>query len=421
VPRAQVVKIDEAIGRIGDGARVMITQACGEPRAFVAELLRRAREGRWKRGLTLVAGALLSGYEFLGEPAVSFESWHVMPPMFPHLGSPRVSLIPLRYSEIISTYQPGGRRAIDVLVLTGSRPDDRGTISISASPSYAWAIARRRPKLIIVEVNARLPRAAGTARLHKDDVDVLVEVDYEPVAYAPPPVGPVDRAMAQHLLSVLPDGPTLQVGVAVLPVLDALGDLGARNLRPFGLLVDATARLADKGVLDPTGRMHAGELMGTRRLWDFVARDPRVWLDSAEVTHTPSRIAQEPRFVAVNTALEIDLTGQVNAESLGDSQVSGISGLFDLTLGALGSPGGRAVIALPATAANGARSRIVARLSAGARVTVPRHLADVVITEHGVAELRGRSTAERAKALIAIADPAFREALERIWTEQIRV
>ena len=186
-------------------------------------------------------------------------------------------------------------------------------------------------------------------------------------------------------------------------------------------MVDAHARLSDKGALDPTGRMNAGELMGTRRLWDLVARDPRIWLDSCEVTHGPGKIAQEPRFCAVNSALEVDLTGQVNAESLGDSQVSGISGLFDLTLGATQSPGGRAIIAMPATAGDGARSRIVARLSTGARVTVPRHLADVVVTEHGVAELRGRSTEERARALIAIADPAFREALERTWVDQIRV
>jgi len=421
VARAQVVKIDEAASRIADGARVMITQACGEPRALIAELLRRAREGRFTRGLTLVGGGLLTGYEFLAEPSLSFESWQIMPAMFPHLGGGRCALVPLRYSDIIPIFSPGGRRAIDVIVLTGSRPDERGVISISASPSYAWAIARRRPKLIIVEANARLPRAPGTARLHVDDIDVLVEVDHEPVPYSPPPPGPADRAIAAHLGKVLPEAPTLQVGLTALPLLDALGELGLRNLRPFGLLVDAHARLSDKGALDPTGRIHAGELMGTRRLWDFVARDPRIWLDSAEVTHGPGRIAQEPRFCAVNSALEVDLTGQVNAESLGDSQVSGISGLFDLTLGATQSPGGRAVIAMPATAGDGARSRIVARLSTGSRVTVPRHLADVVVTEHGVAELRGRTTEERARALIAIADPAFREAMERTWVDQIRV
>ena len=128
MPRAQVVKIDEAVARIADHSRVLITQACGEPRAAVAEILRRAREGRFQRGLTLVGGGLLSGYEFLAEPSLAWESWQVMPPMYPHLGSSRCALIAMRYSDIIPTYASGGRRAVDTVILTGSRPDERGVM-----------------------------------------------------------------------------------------------------------------------------------------------------------------------------------------------------------------------------------------------------------------------------------------------------
>jgi 4-hydroxybutyrate CoA-transferase len=159
--------------------------------------------------------------------------------------------------------------------------------------------------------------------------------------------------------------------------------------------------------------MDVGEVMGTRRVFDWVHENPAVHMESADFTHDPHLIAALPGFVAVNSALEIDLAGQVTAETVGGRQVAGIGGQFDFVLGASRARGGRAIIALPSTGRNGVVSRIVSRLSAGAAVTTPRYVADWVVTEHGAARLRGLGEKERATALIAVAHPAFAEELSR--------
>jgi acyl-CoA hydrolase len=161
------------------------------------------------------------------------------------------------------------------------------------------------------------------------------------------------------------------------------------------------------------GRMDIAEAMGTRRLFDFVADNPLVNMESSEWVHDPQVIARLDRFVAINSGLEVDLTGQVTAESLGPRQVAGIGGQFDFVLGASRAGDGASIIALPATARDGAASRIVGRLTAGAAVTTPRFLADWVVTEYGAARLRGRGERERAAALIGVAHPRFRDELER--------
>jgi 4-hydroxybutyrate CoA-transferase len=187
--------------------------------------------------------------------------------------------------------------------------------------------------------------------------------------------------------------------------------------------VDAAVGLVERGVVTCAakrvhrGRMDVAEAMGTRRLFDFVRDNDRVNMESSAFVHDPEMIARLDRFVSINSALEIDLTGQVTAESLGGRQVAGIGGQFDFVLGASRSRGGASIIALPSTGGrDGAVSRIVPRLGAGAAVTTPRFLADWVVTEHGAAKLRGRGERERAAALIAVAHPRYREELERAAT-----
>jgi len=215
----------------------------------------------------------------------------------------------------------------------------------------------------------------------------------------------------------VPDGATVQVGVGAIPqaVLEALAN--HRDLALHSLLVDASVALVERGVVTNArkrvhrGRMDIGEAMGTRRLFDFLHENPLVNMESSGFVHDPEIVAQLDRFVAINSALEVDLGGQVTAESLGPRQVAGIGGQFDFVLGASRSRGGAAIIALPSTGRDGAVSRIVPRLQAGAAVTSPRALADWVVTEHGVARLRGRGERGRAEALTAVAHPRFREEL----------
>jgi acyl-CoA hydrolase len=229
----------------------------------------------------------------------------------------------------------------------------------------------------------------------------------------------VERAIGRHVAGLVPDGATVQVGVGAIPqaVLEALA--GHRDLALHSLLVDASVDLIERGVVTNArkrlhrGRMDVAEAMGTRRLFEFLHDNPAVNMESSEWVHDPVVIAQLDPFVAINSALEVDLTGQVTAESLGTRQVAGIGGQFDFVLGASRSESGASVIALPATGRDGAVSRIVPRLTAGAAVTTPRFLTDWVVTEYGAARLRGRGERERAAALMAVAHPRFRDDLER--------
>jgi acyl-CoA hydrolase len=267
-----------------------------------------------------------------------------------------------------------------------------------------------------------MPRTLGNAFLHRSQVDAWVEVDEPLMPYPPTPVGEIERAIGRHVAGLVPDGATVQVGVGAIPqaVLEALVD--HRELALHSLLVDSSVTLVERGVVTNAckrvhrGRMDIAEAMGTRRLFDFLHENPLVNMESSAFVHDPETVARLDRFVAINSALEVDLTGQVTAESLGPRQVAGIGGQFDFVLGAGRSRGGATVIALPSTGRDGAASRIVARLSAGAAVTSPRFLAEWVVTEHGAAELRGKGERGRAEALLAVAHPRFQGELERALT-----
>jgi 4-hydroxybutyrate CoA-transferase len=280
--------------------------------------------------------------------------------------------------------------------------------------------AARGAPLVIAQVNPRMPRTRGNGVLHRSEIDGWVEVDEPLTPYPPTTVGDVERAIGRHVAGLVPDGAVVQVGVGAIPqaVLEALGD--HRDLAMHSLLVDAAVDLMARGVVTAArkpfrrGTCDIAEAMGTPRLFEAIHENPLISMESSAVIHDPSLVARLDRFVAINSALEVDLSGQVTAESLGGRQVAGIGGQFDFVLAASRSAGGTAIIALPSTGGrDGAISRIVPKLSPGAAVTTPRFLADRVVTEHGVAELRGLGETARATALIAVAHPRFRAELER--------
>jgi acyl-CoA hydrolase len=305
-----------------------------------------------------------------------------------------------------------------VLVHTAP-PDERGYLSLGVAVGVALPAARTAP-LVIAQVNPRMPRTRGNCWLHRSQIDAWVEADAPLVEYPPPLVGAVERAIGRHVAARVPDGGVVQVGVGAIPqaVLEALGS--HRDLALHSLLVDSGVTLVERGVVTGArkrvhrGRLDLAEAMGTRRTFDFLHDNALVNMESSAFTHDPEVVARLDRFVAINSALEIDLTGQVTAESLGARQVAGIGGQFDFVLGASRSAGGVSIIALPSTGGrDGSVSRIVPHLAAGAGVTTPRYLADWVVTEHGAARMKGLSDRARATALIAVAHPRFQGELER--------
>jgi 4-hydroxybutyrate CoA-transferase len=411
----------EAIARLQPGTRVLLPPGCGEPRALVAEVCRQSER---LTDLTLMGGIHLGDYPWARpeHAALRYATWHMSPRLADAHARGRVQFVPMRYFDLVTAFADGGTWAPDCVLVHTSPPDAAGYLSLGVSVSVALPAARTAP-LVIAQVNPAMPRARGNGWLHTSQIDAWVEVDEPLVEYPAPVVGAVERAIGGHVAALVPDGATVQVGIGAIPqaVLEALG--GHRDLALHSLLVDSGVALVEKGVVTGArkrlhrGRMDLAEAMGTRRTFDFLGRSAAVNMEPSSFVHDPELVARLDRFVAINSALEIDLAGQVNAESLGARQVAGIGGQFDFVLGAGRSRGGASILALPSTGGrDGAVSRIVPRLAAGAAVTTPRFLADWVVTEHGAARLRGLSETARATALLAVAHPRFQGELERALT-----
>ena len=408
----------QAVERLGPGMRVLLPPGCGEPAALVQEICRQSTR---LPGLTLIHGIHLGDYPFARpeHEALRVATWHMSPRLQEARSRGRVEFIPIRYFDLIAALAPGGAWAPDCVLVHVAPPDAGGYLSLGVSPSVCLDAARSAP-LVIAQVNPRMPRTRGHSMLHRSEIDLWVDVDEPLLSYPPPAVGESERAIGRHVAALVPDGAVVQVGVGAIPqaVLEALGD--HRDLALHSLLVDAAVSLVERGVVTGArktfhrGRCDIGEAMGTPRLFEAVHENPLISMDSSARVHDPSLIARLDRFVSINSALEIDLTGQVTAESLGGRQVAGIGGQFDFVLAASRSTGGASIIALPSTGGrDGALSRIVPKLGSGAAVTTPRFLADWVVTEHGAARLKGLTDVARATALIAVAHPRFRAELER--------
>lgn len=414
----QKLTLANAVGRLTPTMRVLFPAGCGEPLAFIQELCRQADR---LAPLTLMGGLLLGDYpfcrpEYAGK--LRWVTWQLMPPAVEPWERGQVEFVPTRYFDAVSLFRRGGVWAPDAVVVHTAPPDRFGYLSLGVSVSYALPAARDAP-LVIAQVNPAMPRTLGNAFLHRSQVDCWVEAEHPLLEYRPSALGDVEREIGRRVAGLIPDGATIQIGIGAIPqaVMEALGD--KRDLGVHSIVVDHMLPLIEKGVITNArkplhpGRMDIAEVMGTRRLFDFVRENRLVNMEPSDIVHDPEVVGQIRGFVSINSALEVDLTGQVNAESVGPRQLAGIGGQFDFVLGAARAPGGLGVIALPSTVRGGTVSRIVPRLREGSSVTTPRYLADYVVTEHGVAALRGKSVAERARALIAVAHPAFRDELER--------
>jgi 4-hydroxybutyrate CoA-transferase len=307
---------------------------------------------------------------------------------------------------------------LDVALVHVSPPDRHGYCSLGTSVDIARA-AVDAATVTIAQVNPRMPRSHGDGLLHVDRFEALVEVD-EPLPEVPrPALGDVERAIGQHVAALVGDGATLQMGIGSIPdaVLEALSghaDLGVHT----EMFSDGLLPLLERGVVTGRkkrvhpGKIVAGFAMGSRRLYDFLDDNPGVAMLDIGYVNSPNVISRNPDVVAINSAIEVDLTGQVCADSIGTRMWSGVGGQMDFLRGAAMSPGGKPVIALPSTTSSGI-SRITAVLKPGAGVVTTRAHVHWVVTEHGAVDLRGKNLRQRARLLIGIAHPDHREALER--------
>jgi acetyl-CoA hydrolase len=411
--------VDDPFSIIRQGSLVLIGQGTAEPRSLTRELVRRRHEFP---GLRLFLGAVFSDTFAPAETdGIAFSSYGAIGKAGALAAAGRLDVLPVPYSSLPSLFSE--QRQPDAVLISLSRSP--AGLSCGLVNDYV-AAAARHARTVIAEINAQMPWTYGSAAPLDLRIDRVVECDQTPVELQPVPIGEAERRIGEFVASLIPDRATIQIGIGAIPdaILAALGghrELGIHS----GMIGDRVVDLIDAGVVTNAyksfdrGVTVANCLFGTRKLSGFADRNPAIRVPPISHSHGASNLARLAVFRAVNSALEVDLSGQMNAEQVNGRYVGTVGGQPDFVRGALAAPGGRSIIALPSTAKGGATSRIVAALSGP--VTTPRCDADVIVTDWGIAELRGKTLHERADAMIAIADPKFREQLERAARDMLGV
>jgi acyl-CoA hydrolase len=327
----------------------------------------------------------------------------------------RADYLPVFLSEVPRLFR-AGILPLDVALVQVSPPDRHGFCSLGVSVDVTRA-AVQMAKTVIAQVNPRMPRTHGDALIHVDQINQLVEVDDPIYEMAPKALTDIEKAIGRHIADLVDDGSTLQFGIGAIPqaTLAALSDHHRLGIHTE-MLSDGVVDLVEKGVvtgemkrLNP-GKIVAGFAIGSRRLYDFLDDNPAVAMLDLGYVNDPAFIKLNPKVCAINGALEVDLTGQVCADSIGDRQYSGVGGQMDFIRGAALSEGGKPIIALPSCTTAG-DSRVVSYLRPGAGVVTTRAHIHFVVTEFGIADLFGKNLRQRAAALIAVAHPKHRDTL----------
>lgn len=399
--------------RFPDAARVYVAGCAGEPleaaRAFARDPARAA-------GLTFlgiwVPGVNTTDYAGLHEAAAS-ELIFLAPEFRASFEERRAVLRPLSYMQAWDWLERG---PIDAAIVQTTAPDARGEVSLGVSADFSPAVLARQDVFTIAEINPQAPRPPSAPSYPLDLFDLSYRAAIPPLRYEPPPPAPVFAAIARNVARLIGDGDTLQTGLGnVQPALfPALRD--RRRLRVHsGMAMEPVAKAIDAGIIsDEDGAATIGVALGPAGFHARAAGDRRFRFQPVAQTHALPTLAAIDNFVAVNSVVEVDLFGQANAEFINGRQISGGGGLGDFLLGAAASKGGRPILALASTARDGTISRITPRLTAPC-ATLARTDVAIVVTEHGVADLRGATVDERARALIAIAHPDHRRALAAAW------
>jgi acyl-CoA hydrolase len=407
---------EEALSSLESGQTVFVQGACAAPTLLLEALAARARSLKDVRVVHLHAEGPAPHLEpgMLGH--VQHAALFVGASARAAIATGQADYIPALLGDVPALFSRGVI-PVDLALVHVSPPDRAGTCSLGTSVDVTMA-AVRVAKRIVAQVNPRMPRTHGEAFVHEREIDLGVEVDVPLHEVPPPRIGEVEQNIGERIADLIPDGATLQMGIGSIPAavascLRSKRDLGVHTEMCTDAIVDLVEHGAITGARKERdrGKIVTSFLMGTRRLYDFVDDNPMIEMRPVDYTNDVSTIRRFRKMVAINSAIEIDLTGQVCADSFGHKIFSGAGGQLDFLRGAALAEEGKAIVALPSTAAGGSASRIVVTLRPGAGVVTTRAHVRTVVTEWGVAELFGRPLRDRAHALIAIAHPDHRERL----------
>jgi 4-hydroxybutyrate CoA-transferase len=414
--RSKLITLELAAQRVQSGHRIWVSPGNTTPAPFLEALVKRGSE---LRNVEIVHMLTLGDapytqpqYEGIFRHRGLFLGANVRDAV----AAGRADYTPIHLSEIEELFSSGAL-PIDIAVVQLSPPDRHGHMSFGPGVDCSLTAARCA-QYVIAEVNRQMPRTFGDNALHVSEVGAIVETDRPLLEVHPETITSIHRRIAQNVASLIPDGATLQLGIggipdAVLSFLGSKNDLGIHS----EMISDGVIPLIEDGVINGRvktihrGKAVLGFVLGSRRLFDFLNENVMFEYHPIRYTNDPFVIAQNARMIAINSAIEVDISGQVCADSIGSRAYSGFGGQVDFIRGAARSRGGKPIIALPSTAKNGTVSRIATTLTPGAGVVTSRADVHYVVTEHGIAYLHGKSLRERAAALIEIADPRFRDEL----------
>jgi len=408
----------QAVAQIRPGSRVFIGTGCAQPVELVRALTARAAELADIEIVHLLTfGDAPYAYKEMAS-LFKVNSFFIAENVRGLIQEGLGDYTPIMLSDIPRLFS-SGQMPLDAALIQVSPPDERGMCSLGISVDIVKSAAQNA-SLVIAQVNPRMPRTLGDSFLNVNDLDVLVPADVPLLEMHPMQPTEITRRIGEHVASLVEDGSTLELGIgripqAVLEYLKAKKDLGIHT----EMFTDRLMEMIEAGIVTGArktvdrGKIVASFCLGTKKLYDYIDGNPLFSFRPTEYVNDPFLISQQYKMVAINVALEVDLTGQVCADSLGTRFFSGIGGQVDFNRGAARAHDGKAIIALPSTAKDGKVSRIVAHLSQGAGVVTTRGDVHYVVTEYGVAYLHGKTIQERALALISIAHPDYREQLLR--------
>ncbi|MEM1484127.1 acetyl-CoA hydrolase/transferase C-terminal domain-containing protein [Oscillospiraceae bacterium PP1C4] len=406
---------EEAVKHIKSGDRVVVAHAVGEPYILIEAMVENKDQ---YENVEIVHMVAMGAAEYCQEDMKKHfrhNSFFLGGSTRGAAADGRADVTPCFFSEIPSLFKKN--LPVDVALLQLSTPDEHGYCSFGVSVDYTKPAAEGA-KLLIAQINKNMPRTLGDCFIHVSKLDYIIEADTPLLELPPPKIGEVEKKIGENCASLVKDGDTLQLGIGAIPdavllFLKDKKDLGIHS----EMFSDGVVELVEAGVItNKCKTLHPGKsvvtfLMGTKRLYDYVNNNPEVEMYPVDYVNNPTVIAQNDNIVSINSCVQVDLMGQVVSTSVGLKQISGVGGQVDFVRGANMSRGGRTIMAMPSTAAKGKVSKVVALIDEGAAVTTSRYDADYIVTEFGIAQLKGKTLRDRARSLIAIAHPDFKPEL----------
>ncbi len=418
----KLVSASDAVKHISSGDRVVVAHAVGEPCHLVEALVENHEAYEDVEIVHMVA----MGCADYVKPELKKHFRHnavfVGRTTRDAICEGRADYTPCFFHEVPRLFRES--LPVDVALIHVTEPDQHGYCSFGVSVDYTKPAAEVA-RVVIAQINPQMPRTHGDTFIHMDDIDYAVFHDAPLIELGAARIGEVEKLIGENCASLVKDGDTLQLGIGAIPdavllFLKDKKDLGIHS----EMISDGVVELVEAGVItNKRKNFHKGAcvvtfLMGGKRLYDFIDNNPMVQMFPVDYVNDPRVAMQNDNLVSINSAVQVDLMGQVVSESIGNMQISGVGGQVDFVRAAAFSKGGRSIIAMPSTAAKGTVSKIVALIDEGSAVTTSRNDVDYVVTEYGVAKLKGKTLRERAEALIYIAHPDFRAELAKVYEER---